>query len=126
MSAPDKSRKSHSIACALCGTKFIPAHGQLRVRWAVSWCESADGLLCPACHYAAEQIGKGIENSLGEGLPPLGCCAFGSDIMKLSTSVSEQEWSKRRGSESFHRWNATHNPELYTDAERATLLGSDS
>jgi hypothetical protein len=113
------------MKCPLCKTKFEPKPDQKRVRWCLSWCEFDEGLLCPMCMAAAESFGKksGIEGK--HGFPIMRACPWGSDIAKKSATFSEEAAAAMRRGESFHVWNATHNPELYTAEERRRVLGKD-
>ena len=116
-SKPLGSEQKYKMKCVICGKSFKKAEEQTKAQWAISWCETSRGFLCPLCDAAAKDLGGKDPHAIMRSLP------WGSDIAEKSEAVSEEDYSKRRRSESWHVWNATNNPELYTDSEKEKLLG---
>jgi len=106
------------MKCKICGKSFEKMEGQTEATWCVSWCATKSGYLCPLCDAVAEDLGA-KKDTIMSALP------WGSAIAKQSEAVSEEARAKQRRSESWHVWNATNNPELYTDEERTKLLDTE-
>lgn len=94
------------MRCKICDCEFEPEEGQKKAYWAVNWCKGDNGLLCPPCHKAAEEL-----NAVSDIPLFLGRCPFASDIAKKSKNVTVEDWEQRRESESWRSWVENNHPE---------------
>lgn len=99
------------MKCGICNSKFTPEKGQLNAYWAINWCTQGNGLLCPPCHKAAEELHAVSDTEL-----PLGACPFKSDIAEKSATVTKADWEKQRKSESWRSWVEANRPEWITQS----------
>ncbi len=70
------------MKCALCDTEFTPQTGQMKARWAETWCKIGEGLLCPPHHQAANELKTPLDPEATLGVLP-----WGSEILRKSEAL---------------------------------------